>query len=204
MSYDIKRKKRTKGWRIDWIEHQRYTQFCDVRAVNSFFLYFGGLLMFLLFGAASLIAIFHFIYTSHHSKADSSSSSSSYSYLKFTELCALFLCENNIQHHKIRSFVIFFSLIFFFFFFIFILLCGWFRCSVQRIEYTNYGVRMTTQHKYSAFGVFFHSFCDMTRWIILYFLCFPFNLCLSCWVILWCYFSFFLWILYISRSPVYA
>lgn len=120
-----------------------------------FFLYFGGLLMFLLFGAASLIAIFHFIYTSHHSKADSSSSSSSYSYLKFTELCALFLCENNIQHHKIRSFVIFFSLIFFFLFFIFILLCGWFRCSVQRIEYTNYGVRMTTQHKYSAFGVFF-------------------------------------------------
>lgn len=125
MSYDIKRKKRTKGWRIDWIEHQRYTQFCDVRAVNFFFfIYFGGLLMFLLFGT-SLIAIFHFIYTSHHSKADSSSSSSSYSYLKFTELCALFLCENNIQHHKIRSFVIFFSLISFFLFFIFILLCGW-------------------------------------------------------------------------------
>jgi hypothetical protein len=125
--------------------------------------------MFLLF-EASLIAIFHFIYTSHHCKADSSSSSASsysYSYLKFTELCALFLCENNIQHHKIRSFVIFFCphLILFF-----ILLCGWFWCSVQRIEYTNYGVRMTTQHKYSAFG-FFSSFLlwyDEVNYFIFY------------------------------------
>ena len=101
--------------RLNWASAIYTILWCE--GGKFFFLYFGGLLMFLLF-EASLLAIFHFIYTSHHSKADSSSSSSSssYSYLKFTELCALFLCENNIQHHKIRSFVIFFLSSSYFFF----------------------------------------------------------------------------------------
>lgn len=103
--------------------------------------------MFLLFEAV-LIAIFHCIYTSHHSIANSSSSSSSsYSYLKFTELCALFLCENNIQHHKIRSFVIFFCSSSFLILFSYCYVGGFLYRKWNM--YTNYGVRMTTT-SYSA------------------------------------------------------
>lgn len=157
--------------RLNWASAIYTILWCE--GGKFLFSYFGGLLMFLLF-EASLLAIFHFIYTSHHSKADSSSSSSSssYSYLKFTELCALFLCENNIQHHKIRSFVIFFlSSSYFFILFSYCYVGGF---GVQYREQNTQIMEWGWQHSTSIalLNFFFHFFCDMTRWIILFFYAF--------------------------------